>query len=155
MKPYVTAAARHFVLYKLSIRELNAEPAPGGVLVDEDTTLIVRARTKDSSQGGWLMNAKHEEIIDPSTFYALVDLEDPDAPQVWIMPAEVVADACRRSHRAWHSTPKARGTGPKVETNLRRIYPHYDPDRYPGLNLPEGWMDPYQEAWESLTPTPS
>src|SRR4029450_75147 len=53
---------------------------------------------------------------------AMVDLEVPDAPQVWIMPSEVVADACRRSHRAWHSTPKTRGTGPKVQTYLRRIY---------------------------------
>jgi hypothetical protein len=155
MKPYVTAAARHFVLYKLSVRELNAEPTPGGVLVEEDVTLIVRARTRDSSGGGWLMNAKHEGIVDPSAYYALVDLEDLDAPRVWIMPSKAVADACYRSHRAWHSTPKAKGSGPKVETNIRRIYPHYDDTRYPGLNLPQGWMDPYREAWDSLTSTPS
>jgi hypothetical protein len=149
-KPLVTAAARHFVLYDMAVRGIPAEPDTGTTLLVDDKELIVRARTERSSKDGWIMNERHERIVDPSVFYAFVDLEPApkDLPEIFIIPSNIVADALTKEHSAWLETPRLRGEGDKIDNPIRRILPAY---RHEVEGYPAGWMEPYRGRWDLLT----
>jgi hypothetical protein len=149
-KPLVTAAARHFVLYEMAVRGIPAEPDTGTTLLVYDKELIVRARTERSSEGGWIMNERHEHVVDPSVLYAFVDLEPApkDLPEVFIIPSEVVADVLAKEHAAWLETPRLRGEGDKVDNAMRRILPAY---RHQVEGCPDGWMEDWRDRWDLLT----
>jgi hypothetical protein len=138
-KPLVTAAARHFVLYEMAVQGIPAEPDTGTTLLVDDKELVVRARTERSSEGGWIMNERHEHVVDPSVLYAFVDLEPApkDLPEVFIVPSEVVADVLTKEHAAWLESPRLRGEGSADRVARLRPGPHHRGVLW-GVPLPAG-----------------
>ena len=151
-KSLIGAAGEHLVLSRLLANGFLAAQAPRGtrkvdILVNfidggEPCLIQVKSRTKRGSKG-WHMNEKHEAIRDPDLFYCFVDFE-PANPEVFVIPALVVARTLEQDHAIWFATPGKNGQ-PHNATAFRRLRPDCfgaDPD----------WMDQYLEAWDQLTP---
>lgn len=149
------AAGEDFVLYQLHLRGLLAAPAPRGAAIADlivfdpamsvGSMIQVKARTTGRDRG-WHMREKHETLVHPRLFYALVDLEA-DQPVTYIVPSTVVAEVIKRSHETWFSSP---GLGGRVrrQTDLRRLRPDYE---FEVVGYPAGWLDVYRERWDLLT----
>jgi len=89
---------------------------------------------------------KHQDLIHPRLFYALVDLE-PDIPVVYVVPSAVVADVLTRSHRTWLGMPGVHGQ-PHQDNPMRRLLAEFP---FPVPGAAPGWLAEYRERWEYLT----
>lgn len=153
-KALVGPAGEHYVLFRLYQHGMLASLAPPGsptvdvlVMAPDETitaTMQVKTRTRGRDKG-WHMGEKHESIVEPRCFYAFVDLE-PETPVTYIIPSKVVADVLTKAHRAWLSTPGAKGQQ-RRDTEFRRIVPTYGAEF---LEYPSGWMEKYRERWDLL-----
>jgi len=149
------ASGEHYVLYKLHRLGLLAAQAPpnayaADILVFSPGMLVgsmvqVKTRTVGRDQG-WHMREKHQDLVRPRLFYALVDLE-PDIPVVYVVPSAVVADVLTRSHRTWLGTPGVHGQQHQ-NTPMRRLLAEFP---FPVSGAAPGWLDEYRERWEYLT----
>ncbi len=108
----------------------------------------VKTRTIGRDQG-WHFAEKHEKLVHPRLFYALLDLEPP-VPAIFILPSSVVADVVTRSHRTWLATPSVSGR-PHRDNPVRRVRPDYG-SLIP--NLPPTWLEDYRDRWDYLTAEP-
>ena len=156
------AAAEHYVMCQLLRRGKIAALAPAGVpdadIIVSDrvgsvlAAVQVKARRAIGSDGGWHMRAKHETIVRDLLFYCFVDFGTvlSDVPKCWIIPSATVAETLVKSYRNWHSTPGSAGQQRK-DHDMRRLLPDYSRERLDGYGL--GWMDPYLDAWQLVTPT--
>jgi hypothetical protein len=104
----------------------------------------VKTRTRGADHG-WAMSAKHETLAHDRLFYAFLDLE-PDAPQVFIIPCEVVQEVVRVSHATWLAGT-GRGGRVRNDSPVRRLRPSY---RWPVPGFPDGWLEAYRERWDYL-----
>jgi hypothetical protein len=155
-KALVGAGGEFYVLFRLHAAGLVAAAAPRNAeRVDifafrpADRTRVVdlqvKTRTEQSSEGGWMMNQKHEELVDDRLYYVFVDMENRDHPPCFIIPSKLVADVVRTSHATWLALPKLRGEGPKKLNNrVRRVLPAY---RHEVPGFEPGWMEHYRDAW--------
>ena len=154
-KSLVGAAGEHLVLSRLLARGLLASQAPRGtrkadILVnplDGGRPVLIQVKTTSGSKTrvGWHMNVKHESIKDKDLFYCFVNLGE-DNPQVYVIPASVVAKVIKTGHEKWLKTPGAKGQKHN-DTDMRRIKNDYGMDI---KSAPAGWMDKYLEKWELL-----
>lgn len=144
------AAGEHLVLSRLLFRGLVAAQAPEGVRkvdilvapkLDNIQRLIQVKSRRSGSDGGWHMSKKHEDERDPKLFYCFVDFE-PEKPDVYVIPSEVVADAIKYDHALWLNTLGLKGQKRK-DTKMRRLRP-----KMPSLK--EGWIEEYLETWELI-----
>jgi hypothetical protein len=153
------AAGEHFVMCELLRREFIAALAPAGVpncdiVVTDDIgdrlfAIQVKTRRALGSDGGWHMGKKHEGLTSRTLFYCFVDFgkSADDRPCTFVVPAEVVAETLRSSHKAWLSQPGKMGRQRK-DGDFRRFLPCY---AHVGLVTHEmGWLDQYREAWRLL-----
>jgi hypothetical protein len=152
----VGAAGEHLVLSRLLNLGYLAAQAPRGtrkvdVLVNHldnkaPCLIQVKTRTGTDADQGWHMGVKHEDMREPDMFYCFVALGEVQS-NVYVIPANKVADAVKESHATWLQTPGVKGQQHN-HTDLRRIRNKY------GTNLksaPDGWMDEYLENWELLS----
>ena len=150
----IGAAGEHYVMCQLLRRGMIAALAPAGV---PDTDIIVsnnlgsslaavqvKAR-RDVGKGGWVLKEKHEGMKRSLLFYAFVDFGKTlnTAPQCWIVPSAVVAEAVTESHAAWLKLP-GKGGQEHNATVMRSLMHDYS---HQGLGRGKGWLDPYREAW--------
>ena len=156
------AAGEHFIMCELLRRGYIAALAPQGVpntdIVVTDLTghrlctIQVKSRRDIGADGGWHMRPKHEDLVAEKLFYCFVDFgkTPQDRPSVFVMPSAVVAEVLKASHRAWLSTPGAKGQQRK-DNPVRRLVPDYTYAYRPNPNpYPQGWMDRYRNAWHQL-----
>lgn len=154
-KQIVGAAGEHLVLSRLLNRQYLAAQAPPGsakvdILVnhldDKPPRLIqVKTMTGKNINNGWVMDEKHEKIIDPNIFYCFVALGDIES-DIYVIPSEIVATVVTDEMRKWLATPGAKGQQRKY-TNMRTIKNQYL-DKFD--SAPDGWMGQYLEKWELL-----
>ena len=156
-KQLIGAAGEHLVLSRLLARGILASQAPRGtrnvdILVnphDGGRPLLIQVKTRSGTgteRKRWAMTAKNENISSPNIFYCLVDLEDIDNPDVYVIPSRIVAQVIKVGHAKWLREPGARGQK------------HNDSDMRSLSNSPriktryafEGWMDKYLEKWDQL-----
>ncbi|HEY3334672.1 MAG TPA: hypothetical protein VGK16_05480 [Candidatus Limnocylindrales bacterium] len=145
------AAAVDLVLARLRRAGSAAELAPprtknADVLVLTGGQLSRRVKVKyrkSGPRGGWLFQASHEDVRDDDLVYALVDLE-PDEPAVYVLPAQVVADALATSHGTWLDTP-SRGSHPHRDNPMRQVMRTYS---FPVPGFEPDWLDRYHERWD-------
>src|SRR5215469_6856412 len=53
-------------------------------------------------KGQWIMNKKHESLIDPSLFYCFVIISEAKSTfQFYIVPSKIVARYVKESHAHW------------------------------------------------------
>ena len=156
-KQLIGAAGEHLVLSRLLSRGLLASQAPRGtrdvdILVnplDGGRPLLIQVKTRSGTgteRKRWAMSVKNEEISSPNIFYCLVDLEDIDNPDVYIIPSKIISQVIKIGHAKWLSQPGARGqkrndSDMRSVSNMPRIKTKY---------AFEGWMDKYLEAWDQL-----
>jgi hypothetical protein len=154
-KQLVGAAGEHLVLSRLLARELLASQAPRGtrkadILVNPlegGRPVLIQVKTTSGSRArvGWHMNVKHESIKDADLFYCFVNLGE-DNPQVYVVPASIVAKVIKTGHEKWLKTPGAKGQKHN-DSDMRRIS---NSPRLENKFAPTGWMDKYLEAWDLL-----
>lgn len=157
----VGPAGEYFVLYRLNSLGLLASLSPQNsptvdiLVLNPDETVIASLQVKTRTRGsdrGWHMHEKHESIVQPRLFYALVDLEDsldtetPEHPVTYVVPGQVVAEVVSLSHRGWLATP-GRGNRPRKDNVMRRLLPSY---RWDVPGYPDGWLEQYRERWDLL-----
>ena len=151
----IGAAAEHFVMSKLLLQGKIAALAPKGVpeldiiVSDRDGNHLFAVQVKArriGSDGGWRMDAKHENIKRALLFYCFVDFAHSanGCPKCWIVPSSIVAKVLTETHRAYF----AKG---KKDSKMRSFLPHYkwmEPEK----KYMRGWLNKYEEAWEPLAP---
>lgn len=151
------AAGEHFVMSQLLRRNMIAALAPAGVpnadivatdkLGDRLCAVQVKVRRDIGADGGWHMSEKHESLTSPTLFYCFVNFGKTlnDRPRTWIVPSGIVAKFLHSIHQDWLHTPGKRGQQ-RTDSAFRRFMPEYKPIAEYKL----GWLDQYQENWESL-----
>lgn len=113
-------------------------------------SIQVKTRATIGGDGGWHMNAKHENIIGKRLFYVFVDLgkRQTELPDYFIMPSTIVAEVVREAHAAWERNPGKNGRQRSQTNKMRRIQPDnskiYTAEQ---AKFTQGWMEPYREAW--------
>ena len=154
------AAGEHYVMAELLRRGYIAALAPQGVpnvdvvVTDRDGSRLCSIQVKtrwNGSNGGWMMNAKHERITGERLFYCFVDMkQENEKPLVFIVPATVVSNALSVSHQKWLATPGRSGQTHK-NTPVRQFLPNYShiflQEKH---EFGEGWLDRYREKWDIL-----
>lgn len=135
-------AGEHYVLYRLCRAEILAGQTPRGtrdfdLLVypegAEPVKVQVKTRTTRGGNRGWRMSERHQAIRDERTFYAFVDLSEPEHPFAYVVPSEVVA--------------KCVGAIRKVAKSIWLCpdFGNLDIRGYPAC-----WLDEYRERWDLL-----
>jgi hypothetical protein len=144
------AAGEHLVLSRLLSRGMLAAQAPRGtrkadVLVnylDGGQPCLIQVKSRQfGSDGGWHMKEKHESQQEEDLFFCFVDFQ-PEEPVVFVVPADVVAEAISIDYKIWLETPGMKGQA-RNATQLRRLKPLM-------LGKPEGWLDEYKERWDLI-----
>ena len=154
-KQLIGAAGEHLVLSRLLSRGLLASQAPRGtrkadILVnplDGGRPVLIQVKTTAGAKSrvAWHMNVKHESINDKDLFYCFVDLGEFN-PDVYVIPAAVVAKVIKTSHSNWLKTPGVNGRQ-RNDSDMRLIS---NSPRTENRYAPKGWMDKYLEAWNIL-----
>lgn len=152
-KNLLGAAGEHLVLSRLLAKELLATMAPGGyektdifVQLPKDQTIKIQVKTSvTGAKGGWVMSEKYESLKDRDLYFCLVDMSKLN-PQVYVLPARVVARVVRDAHVAYLALPKKSG-GTHKDTARRELKNFYTFD-VPGA--PHGWLDRYLEDWDQI-----
>ena len=107
------------------------------------------------------MKAKHENLLAERMFYVFVDVgrDEDSSVSFFVMPSQVVAQACKVSHEIWLQTPGVRGR-PHGDSEMRRLLPKYARnDRMKLSKLQnafmdshdDGWMEQYRNAWHLIS----
>jgi len=154
-KQLIGAAGEHLVLSRLLARGLLASQAPRGtrkadILVnplDGGKPVLIQVKTTSgkSSRVGWPMNVKHESVTDKDLFYCFVNLGT-DNPEIYVVPAAVVARIIRTGHSNWLKSPGIRGQVHN-DSDMRKLSNN---PRLENRYAPDGWMDKYLENWELI-----
>lgn len=154
------AAGEHYVMAELLRRGYIAALAPQGVpnvdivVTDREGARLCSIQVKTrrfGSNGGWMMNAKHERITGERLFYCFVDFQkESEKPLVFIVPANVVANVLSTSHQKWLTTPGRSGQTHK-NTPVRQFLPSYShiflEEKH---SFGDGWLNRYREKWDIL-----
>lgn len=146
------AAGEHLVLSRLLSRSYLAAQAPRGtrkadVLVnflEGGRPCLIQVKSRQGGGDlGWHMHEKHEYLIEEDFFYCFVDFE-PEHPDVYVLPARVVAETISLDHKTWLETPGKNGSAHN-ETKFRRL-------RNKSLGKQPGWLEEYKERWDFIAP---
>ncbi len=114
--------------------------------LDGKSPCLIQVKTRQNDKDGtWILTQKIEDIKDQDVFYCLVDLKD-SASNVYVLPAEILADVTALQHKTWLDLPSKSGR-PHQDSPMRTISNKF-PFSVP--NAPDGWMDKYLEAWHLL-----
>jgi Holliday junction resolvase-like predicted endonuclease len=150
----IGAAGEHYVLFQLLRRGLKAARPPEGtpeidlIVFDERHNVIISLQVKTrlrGSDGGFVMNIKHESLDSERLVYVFVDLQ-PETPRCYVIPSKVVSRYLRLDHSTWLATP-GRGGKAHRQTSMRQLRP-FSP--FAESEFPRGWMDEYLERWDLL-----
>ncbi len=153
----VSLAGEFFVLAQLSLRGYIGTLTLGhtkgvDILVsNEKTGNMFRLEVKTASKGPWrtnifgnnyewMMDIKHETIIDNKLFYCFVYLKNLiEMPLFFIVPSNIVANYCVEEHKKWFDAPRKNEV---KETTMRTFRIGIDPDAH-GLPL-----EKYENKWD-------
>ena len=126
---------------------LQSRRARNDILVKSGTglvTLQVRVTSLGQRQG-WILTKEVEGASDDRLLYAFVNTA-PSEPEIFFVPAHVVADVLRTSHAAWLATPGRAGRA-HVDHPMRMVLMDY---RFPVQGYPPGWLEQYRDRWDLL-----
>jgi hypothetical protein len=158
----IGSSGEHFVMSALLRQGYIAALAPDGapnvdILVSDINgsrlcSIQVKSRSGKGTDGGWHMRPKHETLVSDRLLYCFVNFSDTgqaleNAPEVYILPSNIVAEVLSTSHKIWLRNPGKNGHTRK-DNPVRRLLPDYTnvcaPEVTP-FNL--GWLNKYKNAW--------
>ena len=149
-KTLIGPAGEHLVLSRLLSAGFLAAPAPRGTrkvdilvnFIDGGEPFMIQVKsTMTGARNGWWLSEKHEDMRQEDLFYCFVDFL-PAQPDVYVLPAGLVADHVKTGHATWLATPRKDG-GRHKDVPARRIDNKAQWDR-----RPEGWMSEFKERWD-------
>jgi hypothetical protein len=96
-------------------------------------------------KGGWMMDKKHESLIDPSLFYCFVIISEAKSTfQFYIVPSRVVARYVKEQHECWLREKKKEGKKAK-DTEMRVFRIGFRGDKY---RVATPLAETYENNWE-------
>jgi hypothetical protein len=96
-------------------------------------------------KGGWLMDKKHETVIDSSLFYCFVLISQTRSSfQFYIVPSNVVARYVKKEHAYWLSEKRKEGKKVK-DTKMRVLRIGFKGNKYA---VAPPLAETYQDNWE-------
>jgi hypothetical protein len=149
-KTLIGPAGEHLVLSRLLSAGFLAAPAPRGArkvdilvnFIDGGEPFMIQVKsTMTGARNGWWLSEKHEDLRQGDLFYCFVDFL-PAQPDVYVLPAVLVADHVKKGHANWLATPGKDG-GQHNDVSARRIDNKAQWD-----GRPEGWMGEFKERWD-------
>lgn len=120
---------------------------------DRLCSLQVKSRSGKGADGGWHMRPRHAEVSDARLLFVFVNFAHSGgaletAPEVFVVPSAIVADALKTTHEIWLRNPGKNGHVRK-DNPVRRLLPDYSrvcaPEETP---FKAGWLDQYRNAWQ-------
>ena len=160
LQSQVRSIGEHYVVARLTTLGFIVGLAPENtravdiIAMSEDGKRNLQIQVKTRTEGrsadkGWMMNEKHESLINDSLYYIFVTLPekwtDHDQPSTFIIPAKKVATILKQSHNDWKTNPGHKGQK-RNDTKIRRIKPVYSDSP----SIPSDWMEEYRDKWEIL-----
>jgi hypothetical protein len=97
-------------------------------------TVAIQVKTNQDDARKWMLNSKVESGEAPNVYFVFVSLCGRAQPRYHVVPAAIVSDYCRRTHKAYLAE-KGRGGLQRKDTSMRAFR---DPD------------DEYLNAWHVL-----
>lgn len=96
-------------------------------------------------KGGWIMNKKHETLIDSSLFYCFVIISEAKSTfKFYVVPSKVVARYVKEEHAHWLKETKKEGK--KVKDSKIRVFRIGIKGNKYGLATP--LAERYENKWE-------
>src|SRR3989344_8254693 len=158
----VALAGEFAVLSQLALRGYDANMTLGhtkgvDILVSDPRTermfrLEVKTNLKNSrdklsksklmgtSVSDWIMNEKHETIIDSNLFYCFVNIsKETNAYRFFIVPSDIVAKYVKESHKFWREADGKHNDGP-----MRMFRVGVDTEKY---NVETPVAERYENNW--------
>lgn len=83
-------------------------------------SISIQVKTNQFSKRDWLLKSNVEKEGRPDHFFVFVNLNGSGAPTFHIVPSNVVAEYCRRSHEEWLESPGKGGRAHR-DTPMRRF----------------------------------
>lgn len=160
LQAQVRSVGEHYVVARLTALGFIVGLAPENtravdiIAMSEDGKRNLQIQVKTRTEGrsadkGWMMNEKHESLINDNLYYIFVTLpevwNDENQPTTYILPSKKVANILKQSHKDWKTSPGRRGQK-RNDTKMRRIKPVYSDSP----SIPSDWMDQYRDQWEIL-----
>ena len=104
---------------------------------------LSKSKLMGTSVSAWIMNEKHETIIDPKLFYCFVNIsKETNAYRFFIVPSDVVAKYVRESHKFWMKADDKHNDGP-----MRMFRVGVDDEKY---NVETPVAERYENNWMFL-----
>ena len=167
-KNSVSLAGEFAVLSQLALRNFNASLTLGNtkgvdILVSDPNKKMYRLEVKTTRQRGkkdfkeskifgtfldkWIMNEKHERIVDPLLFYCFVLILERGKEKrfrFFILPSGIVAKYVKEEHRHWREANRKEGNRVKG-TEMRTFRMGLNSEAY---DLAPPLDDAYEDNWK-------
>jgi hypothetical protein len=166
----VSLAGEFAVLSQLALQEFDASMTLGhtkgvDILVSHPGTkrmyrLEVKTKYRTSPKeahvskvfgtvkGEWIMDEKHESLIDSSLFYCFVIINTVDSTlQFYIVPSKVVARYVEKEHKHWLKVKSKEGKKVK-DTKMRVFRIGFKGNEYPLATPLAELAETYENNWE-------
>jgi len=145
-KARLSQAGKYFMMAQLTLRDFSVETVKDKygqtrilakkkalnsieiIVKTSASPLINEALFSDIPIYPWVMNQKHETIIEDNLYYCFVNITDPSkTPLFFIVPSDVVAEYVKWQHEYWLESRKS----PVNSTEMRRFrISENDPNQY-------------------------
>lgn len=160
LQAQVRSVGEHYVVARLTALGLIVGLAPENtravdiIAMSEDGKRNLQIQVKTRTEGrsadkGWMMNEKHELLVNENLYYIFVTLleqwTDREQPTTFIIPSKKVVAILKQSHKDWKSTPGRNGQK-RNDTKMRRICPKYNDSP----TISDNWMEEYRDKWNIL-----
>jgi len=160
LQAQVRSVGEHYVVARLTALGFIVGLAPENtravdiIAMSEDGKRNLQIQVKTRTEGrsadkGWMMNEKHESLVNDNLYYIFVTLPevwaDKNQPTTYILPSKKVANVLKQSHKDWKTSPGRRGQK-RNDTKMRRIKPVYSDSP----SIPSDWMEQYRDNWVVL-----
>lgn len=166
-KNSVCLAGEFAVLSQLALRNIDANMTLGrtkgvDILVSNPRTnrmyrIEVKTKLRDGDHlekktkdfgtvvGGWMMNKKHEDRVDPSLFYCFVIIwKNSSVFNFFIVPSAIVAIYVKEQHELYLKNRKKQGRVVK-DTDMRTFRIGFEKHKY-DISTPTA--EKYRDNWE-------
>lgn len=166
-KNSVSLAGEFAVLSQLALRGYDANMTLGrtksvDILVSHPDTgkmfkLEVKTNYKSSRSAGgssrlfgkyisaWIMNEKHEGLIEPDLFYCFVNInQEGQTFRFFVVPSKVVAEYVKKQHKLWLDEKETHSR----ENKMRTFRIGLKSEKYPVLTPT---VEEYENKWDLLT----
>jgi hypothetical protein len=102
------------------------------------------SRVHRTTVGGWIMDKKHETMIDPALFYCFVLINAHESSfQFYVIPSKIVARYVKKQHEFWLMEKHKEGKKVK-DSDMRTFRLGFKGNKY---GVPTPYVEAYENNW--------